>query len=102
MDVFLPISVPPDFLLGHPRHLGALFGRGLTDRVVSRIKSLKEAHILILGAVNLLGHVAKRIKAASQQLGCGEIVLDHSVGLCHHRVLESGGWGQSLSQSDAL
>ena len=32
MDVFLPISVPPDFLLGHPRHLGALLGKGLTDR----------------------------------------------------------------------
>ena len=70
--------------------------------MVSRIKSIKEDHILVLGAVNLLGHVAKGIKAANQQLGCGEIVLDYSVGQCHHRVLESGGWSQSPSQSDAL
>lgn len=70
--------------------------------MVSRIKSIKEAHILVLGAVNLLGHVAKGIKAANQQLGRGEIVLDYSVGLSHHRVLESGGWSQSPSQSDAL
>ena len=35
------------------------------ERVVSRIKSLKEAHILVLGAVTLLGHVAKGIKAAN-------------------------------------
>ena len=32
MDVLLPISVTPHLLLGHPRHLGALLGRGLIDR----------------------------------------------------------------------
>ena len=70
--------------------------------MVSRIKSIKEAHILVLGAVNLLGHVAKGIKAANQQLGRGEIVLDYPVRPCHHRVLESERPGQSQCQSDVM
>ena len=43
--------------------------------------------------------MAKGIKAANQQLGCGEIVLDSSVGPCHHRVLESG---NDINQSKIL